>query len=127
MSHLRTALLIAALLLPATASAEPPRGFAPAGWDADARLAEAVDVNPDPRIVEVNITARIAEVEIAPGKRVKAWTYDGSVPGPLIRTNVGDRLIVHFTNQLDEPTTMHWHGVRVPIAMDGIPTSRSPR
>ena len=115
-----------ALLTGPAAFAQSARGLAPEGWDADARLREAVDVNPDPRIVEVNITARIAEVEIAPGKTVKAWTYDGSVPGPLIRTNVGDRLIVHFTNQLDEPTTMHWHGVRVPIAMDGMPDISQP-
>jgi FtsP/CotA-like multicopper oxidase with cupredoxin domain len=120
------AALLTALLTATSVPAQPVRGLAPEGWDADARLREAVDVNPDPRIVEVNITARLAEVEIAPGKTVKAWTYDGSVPGPLIRTNVGDRLIVHFTNQLDEPTTMHWHGVRVPIEMDGIPNISQP-
>jgi FtsP/CotA-like multicopper oxidase with cupredoxin domain len=106
-------------------AAQPPAGHAPPGWDAGVRLREAADVNPDPRIVEVNITARLAEVEIA-GTRVKAWTYDGGIPGPLIRATVGDRLIVHFTNQLDEPTTMHWHGVRVPIEMDGIPEISQP-
>ncbi len=74
MSHTRTALLIAALLVPATASAEPPRGFAPPGWDAEARLAEAADRNPDPNIVEVDLTARIADVEVAPAH--------GSRPGP---------------------------------------------
>ena len=74
----------------------------------------------------MNITARIAEVEVAPGQARQAWTYNGSVPGPLIRTKVGDRLIVHFINQLDEPTTIHWHGVRVPIAMDGVPDISQP-
>ena len=52
---------------------------------------------------------------------MNAWTYDGGLPGPLIRARVGDRLIVHFTNELPEPTTVHWHGVRVPIEMDGVP------
>src|SRR5262245_53417444 len=67
------------------------------GWDADLRLKEAVDRNPDPRVVEIDLTARLAEVEIAPGQRARAWTYDGGLPGPLIRVQVGDRLIVHFT------------------------------
>lgn len=85
------------------------------------RLAEARDTNPDPGIVEVELTARTARVEVAPGQFIEAWTYDGGLPGPLIRTRVGNRLIVHFRNQLPQPTTVHWHGVRVPIAMDGVP------
>ena len=101
--------------------AQLPTGYAPAGWDAGAQLAEVPDTNPDPNIVEVTITARLAEVEVAPGRKVRAWTYNGSIPGPLIRAQVGNRLIVHFTNELKEPTTIHWHGVRVPIEMDGVP------
>ena len=92
----------------------------------DIRLAEAADLNPDPRIVEVNLTAKIATVEVAPGKKVTAWTYDGGLPGPLIRGKVGDRLIVHFKNELPEATTVHWHGVRVPIEMDGVPEISQP-
>jgi FtsP/CotA-like multicopper oxidase with cupredoxin domain len=95
--------------------------YAPAGWDAGLKLPEAPDTNPDPNIVEVHITAKMAEVEVAPGRKVRAWTYNGGLPGPLIRTKVGNRLIVHFVNELDEPTTIHWHGVRVPIEMDGVP------
>jgi FtsP/CotA-like multicopper oxidase with cupredoxin domain len=98
----------------------------PPDWDAELRLVEAADGNPDPRVVEVDLTARLADVEVAPGRRVHAWTYDGSVPGPLIRTRVGDRLIVHFRNQLAQPTTIHWHGVRVPIEMDGVPGISQP-
>jgi len=48
------------------------------------------------------------------------------LPGPLIRANVGDRLIVHFKNHLPEATTVHWHGVRVPIEMDGVPGISQP-
>jgi len=98
----------------------------PAGWDKDVRLAEAVDRNPDPRIVEIDLDARIAPVEIAPGIRVDAWTYSGGLPGPLIRVRVGDRLIVHFVNHLPEPTTVHWHGLRLPIQMDGVPDVSQP-
>ncbi len=84
-------------------------------------LAEARDRNPDPKIVEIDLNARVADVEVAPRKIVHAWTYDGGLPGPLIRARVGDRIIVHFKNDLPEPTTIHWHGLRVPIEMDGVP------
>ena len=98
----------------------------PAGWDNDVRLVEAVDRNPDPHIVEIDLDARIAPVEVAPGVRVDAWTYNGGIPGPLIRVHVGDRLIVHFVNHLPQPTTVHWHGLRLPIQMDGVPDVSQP-
>jgi FtsP/CotA-like multicopper oxidase with cupredoxin domain len=126
---IRHPLFAALLLLTLTAGhvvARPAESFVPEGWDSDIRLTEAKDLNADPRIVEVNLTARTASVEVAPGRRVTAWTYDGGLPGPLIRGRVGDRLIVHFKNELPEPTTVHWHGVRVPIEMDGVPGISQP-
>jgi FtsP/CotA-like multicopper oxidase with cupredoxin domain len=117
------ALTICCGLPQAVAAATP---FAPAGWDSELRLTESRDTNLDPRVVEIQLTARIASVEVAPGKTVKAWTYDGGLPGPLIRARVGDRLIVHFTNQLPQPTTIHWHGVQVAIEMDGVPEISQP-
>ena len=86
----------------------------PAGWDAGLRMAEAVDRNPDPDVVEVYFEARVAKVEIAPGFEVEAWTYNGTIPGPMIRVQVGDRLIVHYTNNLPRPSTIHWHGAADP-------------
>ena len=121
-----TAAAVAWILCAAVASAQALGSLAPAGWDSGLKLTEALDRNPDPKIVEVDITARIADVEVAPGKHVQAWTYNGSIPGPLIRTHVGDRLIVHFTNDLPDPTTIHWHGIRVPIEMDGVPGISQP-
>jgi FtsP/CotA-like multicopper oxidase with cupredoxin domain len=110
-----------ALATPASAeSLQPP------GWDRDVALAVAPDLNPDPHVVEVNIDARVASVEIAPGERVDAWTYNGGIPGPLIRARAGDRLVVHFSNHLPEATTVHWHGIRVPIQMDGVPDVSQP-
>lgn len=100
--------------------AAPPRG-----WNLTAPPA-APDLNPDPRILEINLIAEVASVEISPGQRVAAWTYNGTIPGPLIRLTVGDRLIVHFTNKLPSPTTVHWHGLRVPIQMDGVPGASQP-
>ena len=49
-----------------------------------------------------------------------------TVPGPLIRAKVGDRLIVHFSNHLPVATTVHWHGIRLPIEMDGVPGISQP-
>ncbi|WP_119681149.1 multicopper oxidase family protein [Indioceanicola profundi] len=49
------------------------------------------------------------------------WAYDGLVPGPEIRVRQGDRLRIEVTNALAEETTVHWHGMRVPNGMDGVP------
>ena len=54
----------------------------PTGWDAGMRLPEAPDLNPDPAIVEIEMDARLATIEIAPGLKVEAWTYNGLLPGP---------------------------------------------
>ncbi len=116
-------LFVCLLLFPVASAAQ---SFAPAGWADGLKLPELADTNPDPRVVEVSLVAKLAEVEIAPGKRVRAWTYNGGLPGPLIKTRVGDRVIVRFTNELAEPTTVHWHGVRVPIEMDGVPDISQP-
>lgn len=52
---------------------------------------------------------------------VAAWAYNGSVPGPLLRARQGERLRVRLDNGLPQETTIHWHGVRLPNAMDGVP------
>ena len=118
--------LSAALLLACAASAPAQTAIQPANWKAGVQLAEAVDRNPDPKIVEIDLDARVADVEISPGQHVQAWTYGGGLPGPLIRVHVGDRLIVHFHNLLPQPTTVHWHGLRIPIQMDGVPGVSQP-
>lgn len=94
----------------------------PEGWSDELALPRAVDLNADPNVLEINLEARVANVELIPGKPTAMWTYDGGLPGPLIRAKVGDRLIVHFKNSLPEGTTIHWHGLRIPAAMDGALT-----
>jgi FtsP/CotA-like multicopper oxidase with cupredoxin domain len=115
--------IIVATILVSSAAGQ---SLQPQGWDSQIKLRDAVDTNPDPHIVEVNIEARVARVAYAPGQEVEAWTYNGNIPGPLIRTHAGDRLIVHFTNNLPKPSTIHWHGVRLPIQMDGVPGISQP-
>jgi FtsP/CotA-like multicopper oxidase with cupredoxin domain len=67
------------------------------------------------------ITAAITDWEVEPGVIVKAWTYNGVVPAPEIRIDVGDKVQIELTNNLPTPTSLHFHGVRVPNNMDGVP------
>ncbi|MBK6694346.1 MAG: multicopper oxidase family protein [Myxococcales bacterium] len=83
------------------------------------------DENPDPHVVEVHLTATRAQAPID-GKLIDVLAFNGTVPGPLLQARAGDRLIVHFKNELGEPTTVHWHGLRVPVAMDGSPRVMTP-
>src|SRR5438876_42580 len=50
---------------------------------------------------------------------VQGWSYNATVPGPTIEARQGDTLVVRLTNRLTEPTTIHWHGLRLPAPMDG--------
>jgi FtsP/CotA-like multicopper oxidase with cupredoxin domain len=52
---------------------------------------------------------------------VTAWTYNGTVPGPMIRVTEGDKVRVIVKNNLPEDTSIHWHGLMVPNEMDGVP------
>ena len=49
------------------------------------------------------------------------WGFEGTAPGPVLRVRQGHRLDVKLVNQLAQPTTIHWHGIRVPNDMDGVP------
>ena len=124
--RIRRSVLAVAFVLAVAADVASGQTLQPAGWDAGVRLREAADVNPDPHVVEITLEARVARVEIAEGVSLDAWTYNGGVPGPLIRVHVGDRLVVHFVNRLPQPTTVHWHGLRIPIQMDGVPDVSQP-
>jgi FtsP/CotA-like multicopper oxidase with cupredoxin domain len=98
----------------------------PAGWADELAMPSPKDLNPDPNVLEFELDARIADIELVPGFKTPAWTYNGTLPGPMIRGKVGDRVIVHFTNSLPEETTIHWHGLRVPNEMDGAPGATQP-
>ena len=91
-------------------------------------LTSAMDVNRArvPREVLVHLEAAECEWELAPHRTVRGWGYNGRVPGPVIEASVADTLVVHLTNRLPEPTTIHWHGLRLPAPMDGTRDSRLP-
>lgn len=87
-------------------------------------------------VVEIALKAVAANVSLQPGPPTQVWRYEGKVLrgdpaslqtmdntylGPIIRVHRGQKLRVHFTNELPEPTVVHWHGMHVPAVMDGHP------
>ena len=69
---------------------------------------------------EWTLTAQDKEIEIVPGIRFPAWTYNGRIPAPTLRATEGDRLRIRFRNQSSMPHTVHFHGIH-PYEMDGVP------
>jgi FtsP/CotA-like multicopper oxidase with cupredoxin domain len=66
------------------------------------------------------LTASPVRWAILDNVKVTAWAYNGSVPGPMIRVTEGDRVRIVLKNELPEATSIHWHGMVVPNAMDGV-------
>jgi manganese oxidase len=60
-----------------------------------------------------NLTAKVVQWEVAPGKKYEAWTYNGTVPGPEIRVKQGQTVKIRVKNQLPESTSIHFHGVEI--------------
>lgn len=84
------------------------------------------DRNPDPRVVEVDLVASAGDAELVAGRMTRSLLYNNRTPGPTLHARVGDRVRVHFRNDLQEPTTIHWHGLRIPAEMDGNPMVQPP-
>ncbi|HJR88809.1 MAG TPA: multicopper oxidase domain-containing protein, partial [Aeromicrobium sp.] len=72
------------------------------------------------------LTASVIDWETEPGKVQQAYAYNGMVPGPQLRAEVGDRIRIILHNELPEPTTIHSHGLFVPTEMDGVPVISQP-
>ena len=77
-------------------------------------------------IQHYQLTASEFEWNVSEGKTVRAWGFNNSVPGPVIKAKKGDTVAVHVTNNLQEPTIIHWHGIRLPSAMDGTSDVQTP-
>ncbi|MDF2759563.1 MAG: multicopper oxidase type 3 [Thermomicrobiales bacterium] len=72
-----------------------------------------------PEVREFTLTAQEINWEIMPGTTVRAWAYNGQMPGPEIRVREGDLVRITLHNELPAGTTIHWHGVNLPPEMDG--------
>jgi FtsP/CotA-like multicopper oxidase with cupredoxin domain len=69
---------------------------------------------------EWELVAQDKEIEIAPGVKFEAWTYNGRIPAPTLRCREGERLRIRFGNGSKHPHTIHFHGIH-PAEMDGVP------
>jgi FtsP/CotA-like multicopper oxidase with cupredoxin domain/plastocyanin len=74
---------------------------------------------PEPQLREFTLTASEFDWDLMADTTVRVWGYNGQMPGPEIRVREGDQVRVTLRNDLPVPTTIHWHGVNVPPAMDG--------
>ncbi len=79
----------------------------------------ALPPSPEPQTREFVLTASEFNWELMPGTTVRAWGYNGQMPGPELRVREGDFVRVALRNELLVPTTIHWHGVNLPPEMDG--------
>lgn len=76
---------------------------------------------PEPGKFKARLVAAPTNLSLIPGVDTQAWTYNGQMPGPLIELRAGDEVEVTLENHLDQPTTVHWHGLPVPSDQDGNP------
>jgi FtsP/CotA-like multicopper oxidase with cupredoxin domain len=102
------------LLKHATAHAQPYRGpvVVPNGATLEWKMIGGVKVG--------HLVAQRVRHQITPGLEIDAWGYNGRTPGPLIEAVEGDHVRIYVTNELPEPTTVHWHGMLLPNGMDGV-------
>jgi len=68
-----------------------------------------------------HLIPEIVKRAFLPGWTFDCWGFNGSVPGPTIQIEQGDRVRIIVDNHLPEPTSIHWHGFEIPLAMDGVP------
>lgn len=99
-------------------------GFVPAPWEIAPsegpwEIPAAEDLDPDPGVVAIRLRASSVVARWIPGQETEGWGYEGSTPGPRIEAHVGDRLVVDVVNDLPVMHSIHWHGLRIPAAMDG--------
>jgi len=122
---------------PAAANAEAPAAAHTSTEDMDATMAKATKAFPAktegvgaqilaPKVLadgtkQFDLTAKVVKWEVEPGKKVDAWTYNGTVPGPTIEVDPGDKVKVVLKNDLPESTVVHFHGLQLPNALDGVP------
>ncbi len=68
---------------------------------------------------EFRLTAEVVHTTFVSGRQVTGWGFNGSIPGPAIEVNEGDRVRIVFENRLPEMTAIHWHGLEAPMEMEG--------
>lgn len=119
------AAMLAALLVVPLGTVKPEAAQATSGAD-PYDVPQVVDANADPNVVETTLVADETTVDIGGGVMAAAFTFNGTIPGPEFRLTLGQRVIVHFQNDLDhEPTGIHWHGIELANFSDGTPLTQN--
>jgi bilirubin oxidase len=72
-------------------------------------------------LFQAELVAAPVRMSLIDGDTTEVWTFNGSLPGPLIDVREGDAVEIHFVNHLPQPSTLHWHGLPVPPDQDGNP------
>ncbi|MGY3571140.1 multicopper oxidase domain-containing protein [Vibrio paucivorans] len=72
------------------------------------------------------LTAEPSTARLVGDNKTSVLAFNGTIPAPTIRCRQGEKVVIRFTNGLSEPTTIHWHGLRIPIEMDGVPFLSQP-
>ncbi len=118
-----TALLLLVIVACGRAASAAPTPAAGAAPQDPLPVTLGYNAKPAPTgtVKSYDLVVRQAPWELVPGVTVQAITYNGSVPGPTIQAKEGDTLRVTVKNELDQDTSIHWHGVHVPNPMDGVP------
>src|SRR5262252_366220 len=88
--------------------------------------AQADATNPPGDRPDYSIRIDTGLVELAPDRILSTTTYNGQFPGPLLRFNEGQRVVVDIHNDTDTPEQLHWHGQFVPVDIDGAAEEGSP-
>ena len=107
---------------PPASNPPPPAAVSPltAGQPL-ADLVRLANTSTTPNVFAGTLVARRANKVMLPGTSTEFWTYNSSVPGPLIEVYEGDTVRIRLENQLSQETTVHWHGLPVPPDQDGNP------
>jgi bilirubin oxidase len=133
-SPVPTLVLLAALAGCAGPAAPEPAGPTPTPGavvpphviPAFAEPAPLADREPAAGHVAVLLRAAPADLAIVPGKTTPGYAYNGVFPGPTLEVSEGDEVFVQFKNDLPEPSNVHWHGLKIPPAQDGLPEDLVP-
>ncbi len=72
------------------------------------------------------LTASEFEWNTSDQRTIKAWGFNNSFPGPVLKAKAGDEMVIRVKNDLPEATVIHWHGIRLPAAMDGTDSVQKP-
>jgi FtsP/CotA-like multicopper oxidase with cupredoxin domain len=83
------------------------------------------DTDPSPTTLETTIVATHAMVNIGGGVMAHAETFNAAIPGPTLRLNMNDTVIVRLINELDHPTGIHWHGIELANSADGTEVTQA--